>query len=481
MSDYSMKTYRDSYLYNKTDSKGQNMMKKHDTALLNFIMKAQRLDKNAEDFSGIREDIKRQQTSSVLYQIMMMENVYLCINNVELPPAFKVFEAYDVKSQERKPAIFIDVTKLITMKGGYYDCRDIGKLISYLMGALTYLVYRYDVAKMMNNSSLTLNGTECYVSMFDYVLDYLRIIGYSQNKERISYMVGLFYQVHMLGKDLDGYAKNIAAKIAKIAQTSVQPMDLFIEDGIFDSIDTFVSFLADTFKLRGLTTEVFINKWIMLYGNGSQYATELFTSFSVLLSYAFCGAYVINQKQVERCCPVAMVKYCNALLKAGIDTFDRSMYMEASELEGASRESFELSQNLKLRTMNPAKLKVTLEDYSDGNTIHQKWEANVDFYTRSLQPERLGRVVENFFSSALRALDESIYTEATFDESIFGTLLKDTKKYRDNVTNTKLLSEMDNTRDKYVARVIETNELDEDTAKAYANGIKLLMNARTEI
>ena len=82
-----MKSYRHSFFYNQSGKSGENLMKKHDQMLMNFIMKADRLDKNSDMFRGVAEDVKRQQTTSILYTILMMDDVHLCTANTELPPA----------------------------------------------------------------------------------------------------------------------------------------------------------------------------------------------------------------------------------------------------------------------------------------------------------------------------------------------------------------------------------------------------------
>ena len=47
--------------------------------------------------------------SSVLYTVLLLDNVQICINKSELPRAFKVFEAKDVLNG-KKSTVFIDCT-----------------------------------------------------------------------------------------------------------------------------------------------------------------------------------------------------------------------------------------------------------------------------------------------------------------------------------------------------------------------------------
>ena len=178
MSGFDKKTYSDSYLYNKEANK-------HNQNLTEYILKADRIDKNSQAFGSIIDNVKRQQNSSILFSVLMNRDVIICINTVELPRAFKVFEAKDIKNNiggnSNETKVFIDVTGLIVFKDGYYICKKIDVLITYIFDALVYLLYSKSGTKMVNNSSITISSTECFVSMVDYILDYLRIIGFSNN------------------------------------------------------------------------------------------------------------------------------------------------------------------------------------------------------------------------------------------------------------------------------------------------------------
>lgn len=428
MSDFAFKTYKDSYLYNKNDG-GENLMKKHDKTLIAFINNAERIDKTSEQFSGVMEDVKRQQTSSILYTILMMPNVHLCINSIELPPAFKVFDAYDIRN-DRRPAIFIDVTKLIVIKNGYYVCKNIGKLISYIFAAMVYLIYRNDRVKMLSNAAISTNGVECYVAMFNYILDYLRIIGYSANKDKISYFIALFFLVNMMDKDLDTYTKNLAAKTAGIPISNINAYDFYMTDGIFDNIDVFVTTLAETFKLKGFTTEVFVQKWIYSFGNGSQYGCELFSSFSVLMCYAFTGAYIINQKQIEKCCSTYMVKYCNALMALGLDLYNdgKGMMDESKIIRDVG--SLQLAESFKLRHKDISDITIVNEDFKSLDTIKDKLDKNISYYKNSRQSDKISNILEIALSKGINIMNESIDAgENTVDDGVIKEITKSGIKY----------------------------------------------------
>ena len=67
MKNFTMKTFNDSYLYtNKVNHNAENPKSKNDKAIIDFIIKSHRIEKYNDAFRGVMEDIKRQQTSSVL-------------------------------------------------------------------------------------------------------------------------------------------------------------------------------------------------------------------------------------------------------------------------------------------------------------------------------------------------------------------------------------------------------------------------------
>ncbi|MBR6289443.1 MAG: hypothetical protein IKR19_08910 [Acholeplasmatales bacterium] len=326
MSNSTMKTYKDSYLYKTKLRQNQNDENRNNKAIADFIMNSNRIDKNSEAFTGIVEQIKRQQSSKVVYAILNRPDVHLCINNYELPQAFKVFDAKDGKNGKAN-AIFIDCTGLVEYKNGYFSCRNIGVLITYLYDAMVYLLYRYANYKLMNHSEITISSTACYVSLFTYVIDYLRIIGYAENKVKISYLVGLFYLNNLMGKDLDNYTKNIAAKVSGLELRSISAYDLYLEEGIFSDINTFINYITKTFNLKGFNLEVFISRWMYIFGRGTQYATELFTSSAVLLCNAYAGTYVVQHKQIDKACGLNMIKFNNAI--RGLGDSNLAAYMES--------------------------------------------------------------------------------------------------------------------------------------------------------
>lgn len=425
------KTYDDSALYNY---KGE--ANKITGKIVDFILNADRINKSHDAFRGVIEDEKRMQRSSILHTVMMMDDVELCIGKVELSRAFKVFAAKDMKEGKNgKIKIFIDVTNLIVLKDGYFICKKIDVLVTYLFGALAYLLYLKAPIKLLNNSNITISGTECFVSMVDYILDYLRIIGYSQNKAKICYLAALYFQVQFLGKDIDTYAKNLAAKVAGLSTNDTRGFDLYYEkEKDFVSIFSFISLISETFKLKDLTPEVFINKWMYSYGTGTQYAMELFTSLAYVLIAAYCGSYIVGQKQIERCCGRSMVSFAESILRVGTEEFDRRGYMEASEFDKTiprSKNTELLREAFLKRKKVPDDCKFKKEDFASKSKIKERCDNVLKFYRTTEQENKLSKVFKLAAYGAMGAQGQWNVngTEGIYEKGVTEVILKAGKGY----------------------------------------------------
>ena len=314
------KGYAESYVFSKFPDYEKNIM--------DFIMSSDRIEKADERFSHISEDVKRRQVTAVLHRVMMDDSVVFCIHRKGMPAAFKVFMARDVKD-DRVPKVFIDVTDIVKLKDGFYECTKIDILCTYLLSAMTMLSYDREPEKLVNSSVLITSSTSCFVSLFTYILDYLRVNGFAENKIKISYLAAMYYQMRILGKDRDQTAKNIAIKTAGGQTRDITAYEFYYNDEDFMNIDTFINYLSGTFKLTGLTTDVFLEKWLWLIGKGTQFGLEVFTAFSTILTDAYSGTYINNHKNIERCCGREMVNYVNNLIRICSDCIDRGMRYES--------------------------------------------------------------------------------------------------------------------------------------------------------
>ena len=453
MSTFKKQTYDNSYLFSLPGE-----LDKHHKRIAEFILKAERIEvKSADNFRGVVEDVKRFQKSSVLYNILLREDVVLAYSVEALPQAFKVFSAKDL-SKGGGNKVFIDVTGLITINNGTYVCKDIGKLCTYLFQAIVWLLYESNPLSLLNNSSITISATECFVSLFDYLIGYFRFYGYSENRNKILYIAALYFLIRLLGKDNDMYSKNLAAKISGVNKTSISAYELYYKPEDFANINTFITSLAKSFKLKGLTTEVFVAKWIYICGTGTEYAPELFTAFSNMIIGVYCGAYVVpNQKTIEAQTKSNMVKFATSIMKLAVDEFDTRKYMEATELDKTiprSQSTMELLEKVNNlgKNMNP------ITSFSDKESVIKEATEIVDFYKSIDKKDKIGRKLEASFKLCAECASRE---PANYAPGSLKSILEKGKKYfgyedKRNIYNT--ITESIRTIREYVDDIKDTDK-----------------------
>ena len=280
-----------------------------------------------------------------------------------------------------------------------------------------------------------------------------------------------------MGKDLDNYAKNIAAKIANIPQNNIKAYDLYYDLEDFANIDTFITFLADTFKLKGLTTEVFISKWLYLYQTGTQYGTELFTSFIVIQVNAYCGSYIVNQKQIERCCGSSMVNLANAVLKLGVDELDKRAYMESSELLSmtCTKDPYTLYlASINEKAEENSGLKVTMDDLK--GDIH-KLESKLKKIKKSYEYDNKKFLVRTSVSMVFKYKIKHLEDDKN-NPAYVVNLIKNNHKYFTDKDLASMRRAIDNAISKAEKDMVKYRDKKDDKAKLYGNILSELRKAK---
>ena len=309
--EYRIKNFSDSFLYNKGD---------FEEKLMKFMLSSEIINKNDPSFEDIKYEIKRRQVTSSLLKVLMSNNIILLKNTVEVSRGFKVFAAKDIISGDKKTKVFIDVTNIIQVKDGTYsiNSRNVDILVSHLLNAMTTYIYYLAPNKLVNNTTLVDSGTEAFADLFTYIIDYLRIGAVDNVRERTKYFSALYYQCGILCKDLTDSIRNRAKKISGVSQREADVVETLMGDDPFKNINTCITSLAKILRIDGeLSLDIFTERWAFIFGAGTQYGTELYPVFSAMLTNAYVGAYINNQKTIEKILRRTLVEYVNALFKVG--------------------------------------------------------------------------------------------------------------------------------------------------------------------
>ena len=135
------------------------------------------------------------------------------------------------------------------------------------------------------------------------------------------YLSSLYYQINILQKDLTDGVKNVARKISGLSEREADILHIQFDHNTFLNIKYFLETVTKILKIdTKVTLELFIEKWLYLYGTGTGFALELYPAFATMITDAYVGAYINNQKTIERVTGKDLVNFTNAILKIGSDS-----------------------------------------------------------------------------------------------------------------------------------------------------------------
>lgn len=304
-----MKTYADSYLYNKFPEYQKNIME--------FLMKGERLNINNKEFEDIVFEFKHRQIADYLYKILKSPKVVLIEATKAMPRALKVIAAKDPKDKQQYK-IFVDVTNLVVKNSstGVYKCMDIDTLIAHLVNAMVCMAYTLK-PQLLLSQNLQILGMQNFALLFTHVADYLLKVSLDPAlKARVQLMACMYFAEGILGESYDKL-RFAARKFTGLSEREENIIELYKEDSSFLNIKTFIDFVGKVLKKENITVDVFVDRWMMLYGTTTPFGLEYFPAFSAIITDAYVGSYINNQKTIEKICDKRMVEYTKEVLQKG--------------------------------------------------------------------------------------------------------------------------------------------------------------------
>lgn len=288
-----VKTYNDSFLYHKGD---------YEKNIIEFIMKADEINKNDPSFENIVYMVKKQPYSFLVNVLLSNRIVLLKKLPKSMPRSFKVFAGKDLRKGTGDTKVYIDITGVITEDGGVYNISSskLNELVSYLTSAMTYTIYHIDPNRIVGNTKLMESGTNCFALLFTHIIDYLRMGGVENVRGKTLYLSSLYYQLGILALKPSDSIRNRALKFSKLTSKEAEVLEYMIRPNAFDDINNFIENLSIALKIPDLRIDNFVEKWIYLYKSGTQFAVEYFPAFASMLTNAYHGAYIVNQLTIEK-------------------------------------------------------------------------------------------------------------------------------------------------------------------------------------
>lgn len=274
-------------------------------AMTNAIEHGKRIDKNTDEFiEDVALEVKRSKAPPYLLKILNSKNTQLIYpENEPLPKAIRVFVAKDiVKKKNATYTAFIDVTNCVTtnLTNKRYNVKT-NLLLAYLIDAKINMMY-YGIpgvfAKSANNVVLQ---ARAFAKLFTHCIDYLGNISViPENREKAMYLASKYYLNNILGIDSEEKVEGVAAKASNLTPTQKSTFGILTDNKDLGSIAGLVEANKDLFHLKNLTLSVLLEKWMYLYGSPTFLALEFLPSFLCMITDAYMGVFLNNQKTIEK-------------------------------------------------------------------------------------------------------------------------------------------------------------------------------------
>lgn len=306
------KTYSNTFIYTKFP---------YEENIFRFLVNATRIDKESPKFEDIKYEFKKRQIDSCLLKVLSSKNTILCISEtLPLNTQFRVICARDPKFKSNTDyKIFIDCTGLIVLdKDGNYKCRNIDILVSHIVNAMVSMIYHKAEGQILSTQLIT-DSMECFANLFTHVIDYLaKISVIPSTKSKCQFLACMYFTENIIQKDFNNNYQHIAGKITNLSEREQDMIMTQCDESDFADIKSFVSKLSELIKVPNLKIDNVIDKWMYLFGANTVFALEYYPALSAMLTDAYCGAYINNQKTIEKVVGNTLVSYTkNVIAKGG--------------------------------------------------------------------------------------------------------------------------------------------------------------------
>ena len=302
-----VKTYADCYLYTKYP--------KYNTMIFDALMSDDFIDKVSPQFNeDVLVDIKRARVSAHLVQVLTSPKTILYYPAKPLPTFFKVLVAADPrasKNDKKDRKLFIDCTSVIH-RGDKGWKTNPEALLSYLISGYCHMAY---TSGLIFGGESTILESLNFAKLFTYVIDFIAKISVSEaNRDKCMYLASRYYLEGIACRNSDT-SRNIAQRNAGITDIKENTYQFTIKDPeAFKELKNFITLIRDTFKIDKLTVDIVVEKWMYLFNPSTVFALEYMPAFQSMLTNAYVGAYLNNQKTIEKICGKSMVQYAKYVI-----------------------------------------------------------------------------------------------------------------------------------------------------------------------
>lgn len=281
------------YLYGK--------MNGYTKVMADAILHAKRIDRNTTEFAeDVGLEIKRSKAPIYLLKILNSKNTHLLQPENPLPKPIRVFAAKDIKGNKKINA-FIDISNIITQTNNNRYKVNTSVLIAYLLSAKHNMMYYGIPGAFSNKSQLVLLETRAFAKLFTHVIDYLGNISViPENREKMMYLSAEYFLYNHLKLTDEDRIHEVAMKVADITESQQNIFNIVSDGKDLKTLPGFVDAVKTIFKMNKLTLSLVIEKWMFLYGAATVLSLEFLPSFLTMITDAYSGVYLNNQKSIEK-------------------------------------------------------------------------------------------------------------------------------------------------------------------------------------
>lgn len=281
------------YLYSK--------MNGYTKVMADAILHAKRIDRNTTEFAeDVGLEIKRSKAPIYLLKILNSKNTHLLQPENPLPKPIRIFAAKDIKGNKKINA-FIDISNIITETNNNRYKVNTSVLIAYLLSAKHNMMYYGIPGAFSNKSQLVLLETRAFAKLFTHVIDYLGNISViPENREKMMYLSAEYFLYNHLKLTDEDRIHEIAMKVADITESQQNIFNIVSDGKDLKTLPGFVDTVKTIFKMNKLTLSLVIEKWMFLYGAATVLSLEFLPSFLTMITDAYSGVYLNNQKSIEK-------------------------------------------------------------------------------------------------------------------------------------------------------------------------------------
>ena len=198
-------------------------------------------------------------------------------------------------------------------------------MIAYLNSAIVNLMYYKMPQKLFNYNNLNF-GSACFCKLFLNILELMcKISSMDDSKAKCHYAISKYFHTNVAytiegGKRDDTFTDSVRKRCindAALSERQAAIVDANIPDDNYDNIKLFIESLSDMIRIPSLTIDAFIERWMWIYGGPSTaFALEYYPSFSEMVTHAYHGVYLNNQKTIEKVCGNNMVGYTKGIINS---------------------------------------------------------------------------------------------------------------------------------------------------------------------